>query len=89
MCAEAEETEVKEGQSEKSLPKTLFLHDKRLKTSVIPSKPPREQSGKKRSVGGGSNVMKMGVTTQLASQAKLSENTSCVGYSTTKVMKSE
>lgn len=88
MCAETEETKAKEGQSGKSLPKTLFLHDKKLKTSVIPSKPPREQSGKKRSVGG-SNVMKMGVTTQLASQAKLSENTSCVGYSTTKVMKSE
>ncbi len=33
--------------------------------------------------------MKMGVTTQLASQAKLSKNTSCVGHSTTKVMKSE
>lgn len=38
---------------------------------------------------GGRNVMKMGVTTQLASQAKLSKNTSCVGYSTTKVMNSE
>lgn len=33
--------------------------------------------------------MKMGVTTQLASQAKLSKNTSCVSYSTTKVMNSE
>lgn len=33
--------------------------------------------------------MKMGVTTQLASQGKLLRNTSCVGYSTTKVMNSE
>lgn len=72
------------------MPKTLFLHDKRLKTedfcNTIEPPPPGRRVGRR---VGGSNVMKMGVTTQLASQAKLSENTSCVGYSTTKVMKSE
>ena len=39
--------------------------------------------------GDGGDVMKMGVTTQLASQAKLSLSTSCVGYSTSTVMNSE
>lgn len=33
--------------------------------------------------------MKMGVTTQLASQAKLSKNTSSVSFSTTRVMNIE
>lgn len=58
-----------------------FFVELRQKKTVISLKPLRERV-EERGVGG-SNVMKMGVTTQLASQGKLSRNTSCVGYSTT------